>query len=593
MNKTFIALLCVLLLGSVQAVAAPFTPNVMEITMSPVIQYNFDGSSTEIPFVAGGAGGAALFFIFTKDKAETVTAVRNGYLGWHYVNKTDTCIYMGGTTEFEIGASSIMWDGYDNDEAMVPPGEYTYYVYAYAANDLKIPASRFQTMGRINRAEIITHDADDVPLVRPEWYTTLGNSGDPSYINPIQKWIIGNDPDDGSLLETTTYPIWGSHIEVDPLNNDYFYLWCPIKANVVGRVGKFMWVPNGEADLQTDWGEDNGFAVYPMTGASGIANETMADLAQMGEYVIVGFHDNTALAAMNALAYIRMDDGIVEQTIDVSDRWYHPEDEEKGAQAHGGPTQLVDRNGFLIMSRFNACYREMVDPFSDSEDDFVIWGNGNGDNVGDHNFSEDSARPWVCFDYTVAPYAYVTDADANLFSSFGAYDMGATSFGLIAPDGTGVDYFAFLGETANQKMGTVYIDYGSAYDGIYTDNVSTGPEDDTAGLWYVAHTSVKGIITSKPVAVEDDAPAAFTVAQNSPNPFNPDTSIQFTIPESANVTVEIYNAAGQKVDTVFNEFSTAGSHSVTWDGSTYSSGVYFYKVQSSGYSKTMKMTLLK
>lgn len=593
MNKTVIALLCIVLFGTVQAFAAPFSPSVMEITVPSIIQYDFDGTLTEVPMTVTGAPGSAIFFIFTKDKAEEITEVRNGYLGWHYVNKVDTCVYIGGTTAFEEGENSILWDGYDNEGAIVPAGEYTYYIYAYDDQSLKIPASRYMTMGRINRAEIITHDADGAPLERPEWYTSLGNSGDPSYINPLQKWVIGSDPEDDSLVETTTYPIWGSHIEVDPLDNAYFYLWCPDRENVVGRVGKFMWVPNGEAEIQTDWGEDSGFAIYDMAGASGIANETMADLAQIGDYVIVGFHDNTALAAMNGLAYVRMDDGIVEQVVDVSERWYHPEDEEAGAQAHGGPTQLVDRNGYLIMSRFNACYREMVDPLNDPDEDFVVWGNGNGDYVGDHNFDEDSQRPWVCFDYAVAPYAYVTDADANLFSSFGAYDMGAVSFGLIAPDGTGVDYFAFLGETASIKAGTVYIDYGSSYDGLYTDNQSTGSEDDAAGLWYVAHTSVKGIISSQPVAVEDDAPAAFTVAQNSPNPFNPETSIQFTLDDAAAVSIEIYNAAGQKVDTLLNEQKSAGSHRVVWDGSAFSAGVYFYTVKTDGHSKTMKMTLLK
>ena len=170
------------------------------------------------------------------------------------------------------------------------------------------------------------------------------------------------------------------------------------------------------------------------------------------------------------------------------------------------------------------------------------------------------------------------------------------SFGLIGPDGTGIDYLAFAGEIADWKCGTTYIDYDSAYDGIITDVTSSGDEPGTIiwdnGIWFVAHDSFKGII-AKEVAVEDDAPAAFTVAQNSPNPFNPTTTISFTTPEAGNVAIDVFNVAGQKVNTLMSDFMNAGSHSVTWDASGFSAGVYFYSVKTGNFLKTMKMTLLK
>ncbi|MDP2983924.1 MAG: T9SS type A sorting domain-containing protein, partial [Candidatus Latescibacter sp.] len=83
------------------------------------------------------------------------------------------------------------------------------------------------------------------------------------------------------------------------------------------------------------------------------------------------------------------------------------------------------------------------------------------------------------------------------------------------------------------------------------------------------------------------------VAQNSPNPFNPATSISFTLAKAGKVTVDIFNAAGQKVDTVVNTTMNAGNHSATWNASRFSAGVYFYTVTSGDFSRTMKMTLLK
>ncbi|GAI20309.1 unnamed protein product, partial [marine sediment metagenome] len=139
-----------------------------------------------------------------------------------------------------------------------------------------------------------------------------------------------------------------------------------------------------------------------------------------------------------------------------------------------------------------------------------------------------------------------------------------------------------------------FVQNGSAYDGIYTDNhsVETDETGTIGGLWFVGHDSIKGTLTSE-VAVEDDAPAAFAVAQNSPNPFNPTTTISLTLAEAGNVSVDVFNVAGQKVDTLVNGFMNAGTHSVVWDASKFSAGVYFYTVKAGDFSKTMKMTLLK
>jgi hypothetical protein len=59
------------------------------------------------------------------------------------------------------------------------------------------------------------------------------------------------------------------------------------------------------------------------------------------------------------------------------------------------------------------------------------------------------------------------------------------------------------------------------------------------------------------------------------------------------VTVEVFNAAGQKVETVADARMTAGSHSVTWNASRHAAGVYFCTVRTPSSSRTLKMTLMK
>ena len=93
--------------------------------------------------------------------------------------------------------------------------------------------------------------------------------------------------------------------------------------------------------------------------------------------------------------------------------------------------------------------------------------------------------------------------------------------------------------------------------------------------------------------VTEETPAVFSVTQNSPNPFNTTTTIALSLAKAGTVTIEIFNVAGQKVDTIMNEFMDAGSFSVMWDATDFSAGVYFYTVKSTDFSQTMKMTLLK
>jgi hypothetical protein len=89
------------------------------------------------------------------------------------------------------------------------------------------------------------------------------------------------------------------------------------------------------------------------------------------------------------------------------------------------------------------------------------------------------------------------------------------------------------------------------------------------------------------------APGVFSVSQNYPNPSNPSSIIEFQIPAAGMVTIKIYNVAGREVATLLNEFMSADFHSVKFDGSNLSSGVYFYTLASGRYNKTNKMILVK
>ncbi len=103
------------------------------------------------------------------------------------------------------------------------------------------------------------------------------------------------------------------------------------------------------------------------------------------------------------------------------------------------------------------------------------------------------------------------------------------------------------------------------------------------------NVSVGNIVTS--------LPNKFNLEQNYPNPFNPVTKINFSLPVSSKITLKIYNVLGSEVATLVNsELRAAGNYSVSFDGSKFASGVYFYKLineNNPGQSVTKKMLLVK
>ena len=90
------------------------------------------------------------------------------------------------------------------------------------------------------------------------------------------------------------------------------------------------------------------------------------------------------------------------------------------------------------------------------------------------------------------------------------------------------------------------------------------------------------------------APRVLGLSQNFPNPFNPTTNMQFTVPTDGRATLKVYNTIGQLVATLFDGVATAGQYNqATFDGSRLASGIYFSRLEFSGKTELKKMLLLK
>ncbi len=93
--------------------------------------------------------------------------------------------------------------------------------------------------------------------------------------------------------------------------------------------------------------------------------------------------------------------------------------------------------------------------------------------------------------------------------------------------------------------------------------------------------------------IENVIPVVYELSQNYPNPFNPTTTINYAIPTAGLVSLKIYNILGQEVAQLVNAVQVAGAYQATFNASTLSSGVYFYKIESGKFSSIKKMMLLK
>jgi hypothetical protein len=99
--------------------------------------------------------------------------------------------------------------------------------------------------------------------------------------------------------------------------------------------------------------------------------------------------------------------------------------------------------------------------------------------------------------------------------------------------------------------------------------------------------------TSAVEKIEGEVPLQILLSQNYPNPFNPSTSIEFSLPASSYVRLAIFNALGNKIQSLVDGFYYSGRYLVTWDASAFPSGVYFYRLQTQKSVETKRLMLVK
>jgi len=199
--------------------------------------------------------------------------------------------------------------------------------------------------------------------------------------------------------------------------------------------------------------------------------------------------------------------------------------------------------------------------------------------------------------------------------------------------GTGIDFGGFVGSVSfasvtnsfwdTEASGLILSAGGTGKTttemhtlATYTDTSSSGLDkawdfvgnyfDDMRNddFWDIDNSTNDGypFLTSMPVSNSKEIvplrPLTEIQSQNFPNPFNPTTTISFSIPQQSLIEIAVYNTKGQKVKSLLKKCLNKGNHSVDWNGDdntgkNVASGVYFYKLRTGHNSQIKKMLLLK
>jgi hypothetical protein len=165
----------------------------------------------------------------------------------------------------------------------------------------------------------------------------------------------------------------------------------------------------------------------------------------------------------------------------------------------------------------------------------------------------------------------------------------------ISPDGTNLFAGTSGGVFLSTNNGTSWTEVNSGLPpntyvtelAVSGNNLFAGTRG--TGVW---RRLLSEMITSFDPVVRE-LPREFLLHQNYPNPFNPSTTIKFELPRTSHVSLSVYDMLGREVSVLVNERRDAGIHEVKFDGTSFASSMYFYRIQAGDFVSTKRMLILK
>ncbi len=202
-------------------------------------------------------------------------------------------------------------------------------------------------------------------------------------------------------------------------------------------------------------------------------------------------------------------------------------------------------------------------------------------------------------DYLITPSIHIYDGGSVVFQAKSHTDQwGLERFNVgVSTTGTDIDDFTWLNGTSYLQAPLDWTEFSFSLNEYAGQDIHIAINCVSADA-FAFFVDDFYIDSPNPTDENITTPVATVLNGNYPNPFNPTTTISYSVKKTGPVTIDIYNIRGQKVRSLVNDKVEAGSHVVTWEGDdnngkTVSSGVYFYKMNAGSYTQTKKMMLMK
>ena len=225
------------------------------------------------------------------------------------------------------------------------------------------------------------------------------------------------------------------------------------------------------------------------------------------------------------------------------------------------------------------------------------WSKYNIFTVGDVNSLKKNNLPFI-FTAAACEQSFDYPNDSSIVRKLLVLDKSGT---VASVNSTGLNYIGlgsdFLNSFYNYLFNNQNVSLGEAtlHAKFSLENSSTSKDAIPRRYTLLGDPALKiplGTISQVDIS-NQNIPETYSLKQNFPNPFNPSTTIRYSVPKAGFITIKVYNILGELVSTLINEYRQAGNYEIKFNGSNLSSGVYFYRMQAGNFVEAKKLILLK
>lgn len=588
------------------------SPVVLEIEgLSDITDYAFDGSSLDVNFTLSGSGATVWLFVYTSGQNPPLTIEGEGpnpykdplrdQPGWHVYDGIDYLVYKSAGERMDEGDNTITWNGSDNNGDPLPSGSYTLHLAAWddEAFPHLVAGAVFRKLGPPGRWII------DLGREQIFDYRTVNNMNN--------DWVENFEGYDALDLSAITDAGGGVPNSATPLNDDFTRFIAIGQSNFLMQMTA-DWDANRMAPVE-DWGEDFG-------GVNGIIN--VEDLGASAGQRMITTNPDKSIAYITAgvsgtvaqIASYSVETGEKLDSWDVTDIFLY---DNKGADRVSGPMELAayyngepDPWGLTTTSH----HASVIARFDFSGN--LQWLNRNGDGFGESQAynSSDGTFGDLVYGHTEAPnFKYSLFSASDGWVTLPENGRDNTSFGaMLGQDGSGLFKFEPKNTPLTWSQYVCVVDDDTDWDGVYMsiggfgdavpsndwvpNDITISPTHPVSHYPYDQKKVNLGSPATAVLAVDAAVPEGYEVSELYPNPFNPETTVRFSLPWEADVRVTVFNDQGQKVATLTDGRLGPGTFDITWDGTNdngapVASGVYLYLVEAPDLRLNKKVTLLK